>query len=96
MESTDPARVKLTDGVLELNDTSVKFPEIRGKDKILRAKLKRLDRDKHLKSNVRNSGQAPQPEHDRRHWQPGPSSEERPAPRRGVPAPAGEPIARTA
>jgi len=55
MEPSDASRVKLTDGVLELNDTSVKFPEILAKDIVFRAKIKRLDRDKHLTLNVRDS-----------------------------------------
>ena len=57
MEPTDPAKVKLTDGVLELNDTSVKFPEIRAKDIILRAKVKKVSgATKHLTLSVRHSG----------------------------------------
>ena len=57
MVPSDPSRVQLTDGVLELNDTTVKFPEILAKDIILRAKIKRLDRDKHLTLNVRDSAE---------------------------------------
>ena len=57
MEPTDPTRIKLTDGVLELDDTTVVFPEIRAKDVILRGKIKKLDREKHVTLTVRHSDQ---------------------------------------
>ncbi len=55
MQPANADRVKLKDGVLEIDNTTVSFPEIRAKDVILRGKVKKLSREKHVTLTVRQS-----------------------------------------